>query len=103
MHPLIRYLLLSLSRRRIHLVEMVAEFRTTYLYNNLMYSLAGAVAEKIGGKSWEELIQEKIFDPLGMKDSTFLDKMGSDYFGLARVHYWVNNGSLEQADKMLYQ
>ncbi|HPA47555.1 MAG TPA: serine hydrolase domain-containing protein [bacterium] len=37
-----------------------------YLYSNAGYIVLGAIAEKIEGKSWEDLMQEMIFRPLGM-------------------------------------
>jgi len=42
-----------------------------YLYSNLGYVVAGAMAEQAGGASWEELIKEMIFEPLGMKNVGF--------------------------------
>ena len=44
---------------------------TRFLYSNLGYVLAGAMAEKTTGKSWEILIQEELFDPLGMAHAGF--------------------------------
>ena len=41
-------------------------FRGAVQYSNLMYTIAGHIAEKLTGKSYEELIREKIFLPLGM-------------------------------------
>jgi CubicO group peptidase (beta-lactamase class C family) len=45
--------------------------REGYIYNNVMYAAAGYVMETVTGKSWEELIREKIFFPLEMKASVF--------------------------------
>jgi Beta-lactamase/Domain of unknown function (DUF3471) len=36
-----------------------------------MYTTAGAVAAKVNGTTWEQLIQSKFFDPLEMKLSSF--------------------------------
>lgn len=36
------------------------------LYSNLSYVLAGAMAERLTGKSWETLMQERLFAPLGI-------------------------------------
>ena len=36
------------------------------LYSNLSYMVAGAIAERATGKSWETLMQERLFTPLGM-------------------------------------
>lgn len=37
---------------------------TTYLYSNAGYAMAGAMAEVVTGRPWEELISEKVFRPL---------------------------------------
>lgn len=37
------------------------------------YTILGAIAEKVSGKILEELLQERIFDPLGMKNSHYYD------------------------------
>lgn len=42
-----------------------------FLYNNSGYFLLGAVIEKVSGKTYEEFIDEKIFKPLGMKNSYY--------------------------------
>ena len=46
-------------------------FREGYIYNNLMYTTAGLVIERVTSKSWEENVQERIFKPLGMNQSGF--------------------------------
>jgi CubicO group peptidase (beta-lactamase class C family) len=43
----------------------------TYKYSNLGYIIAGAVVEKVTGKSWEELMSSEIFEPLQMKSVGF--------------------------------
>lgn len=45
--------------------------REASIYNNIMYALAGRVAEEIGGKTWEELVEEEILTPLAMNSTTF--------------------------------
>ena len=37
-----------------------------YRYSNAGYSLAAAIAERVTGESWEELMQERVFGPLGI-------------------------------------
>ena len=44
---------------------------TLALYSNAGYVIAGAVAERVGGSSWEELVQEMVFEPLGMTTAGF--------------------------------
>ena len=38
-------------------------------YSNSNYEVLGAVIEKVSGKKYGELLRERIFDPLGMKDT----------------------------------
>ncbi|MFZ3051397.1 serine hydrolase [Methanothrix sp.] len=45
-------------------------FRSAYAYQNLPFLWAAALVENKIGKSWEENIQEKIFSPLNMSDSS---------------------------------
>jgi CubicO group peptidase (beta-lactamase class C family) len=42
-----------------------------FLYNNSGYFLLGAIIEEITAKTYEEVLKEKIFDPLEMKDSGY--------------------------------
>ena len=42
-----------------------------FLYSNVGYLVAGAMAERASGKSWETLMQEEIFEPLGIKSAGF--------------------------------
>lgn len=52
-----------------HLPQTSA-FRTEFAYNNLMYIIAGKVIEKITQKSWHKTIQDRLFKPLGMNNSS---------------------------------
>jgi CubicO group peptidase (beta-lactamase class C family) len=42
-----------------------------FAYSNSGYFLLGVIIEKVTGKSYEENLQEKIFQPLNMKDTGF--------------------------------
>src|SRR5204863_8029225 len=42
-----------------------------YIYSNAGFSIAGHMAEKVAGKSWEDLVRDKIFRPLGMTSAGF--------------------------------
>ena len=42
-----------------------------FLYSNLSYMIAGAMAERLTGKSWETLMEERVFTPLGMATAGF--------------------------------
>jgi CubicO group peptidase (beta-lactamase class C family) len=60
---------------RLHLLTPRYALREGYIYNNVMYSVAGSVMEAVAGKSWENLIREKIFGPLGMSRSGFSNEI----------------------------
>ena len=44
---------------------------TKVQYSNVGIDIGAAIVEKVTGKRWEQVVKERIFDPLGMKDSTF--------------------------------
>lgn len=44
---------------------------TKFQYANAGYAIAGAMAERVTGKPWEELMQRLLFEPLGMKNVGF--------------------------------
>lgn len=63
----------QLTRRqmyeRLRHLEPSKAFRSTYQYNNLMFMTAGILAEQITGTKWETLVQQRLFQPLGMTQS----------------------------------
>ena len=56
--------------RRLRYLEPSAEPRARYQYNNLAYCTAGYLAGRIAGTSWEEMIRTRLFEPLGMTNSS---------------------------------
>jgi CubicO group peptidase (beta-lactamase class C family) len=56
-----------------------------FAYNNSGYFLLGAIIEKVTGKTYEQVLKETIFDPIGMKNSgydnwkTILGKRATGY------------------------
>lgn len=68
-------------------------FRTSFYYSNLMYGLITYISELIGGKTWEALVKEEIFDPLDMTSSTFLTSADPGDLDLA-VGYQDRYGAL---------
>ncbi|MFM7839620.1 MAG: serine hydrolase domain-containing protein, partial [Chitinophagaceae bacterium] len=62
-------------------------FREGYLYNNMMYVAAGAVLEAVSGQSWEQLIEGKILNPLGMTNSCFTDEQMGKTGNYATSYY----------------
>jgi len=67
----------SITEQRLNAVKRAASTKlssppgTKHEYSNLGYTIAGAVAERVGGQPWEALIQEIVFKPLGMTGCGF--------------------------------
>lgn len=74
-HDISWYLFSSASRdsmlQRIQYLEPSEPLREAWQYNNFMFLVQGAVAEKLTGTSWEQNIKTKILMPLGMNRSNF--------------------------------
>lgn len=54
---------------RLRYVKPNGSFRASYAYNNSMYVVAGRVVEAVSGQSWEAFVQQRIFEPLRMRDT----------------------------------
>jgi CubicO group peptidase (beta-lactamase class C family) len=69
---------------RLAYLELSQPLRAKFQYNNLMFMSAGYLAEVITGKSWEESVRTRIFEPLGMSRSNFsvVESQKSDDFAL---------------------
>ena len=53
-------------------VEPVSSFRSTFAYTNITHLLAGRILAKLEGvPDWNTLLQRDLFDPLGMKESSY--------------------------------
>lgn len=63
----------SLSRadlfKKLRHLQPTKDFRSFMQYQNLMYMTAGYLIERITGQTWEDFVQQRIFDPLGMTRS----------------------------------
>jgi CubicO group peptidase (beta-lactamase class C family) len=55
--------------RRLRYLKPSWNLRTRYGYSNLMYLAAGEAAAAATGKSWDTLVRERIFTPLGMTET----------------------------------
>lgn len=50
-------------------LKPTSAFRTKYDYDNLLYIVAGEVVHRASGKTWNEFVEERIMQPIGMKNS----------------------------------
>ena len=62
---------------------------TKFYYSNVGYILAGAVLEQVTGRAWEELMHERLFQPLGISTGGFGAPGAADKTGQAWGHSLV--------------
>lgn len=55
--------------RRVRFLKPAHAFRSRWMYQNVMFLAAGEAAAKAAASTWEGLVQQRIFDPLGMTSS----------------------------------
>jgi CubicO group peptidase (beta-lactamase class C family) len=56
---------------KLRYLELNKPLRSKLQYNNLMFLTAGYLGGKIDGKSWEETVQQRVLEPLGMTSTKF--------------------------------
>ncbi len=53
------------------ITPLVSEPGTRYLYSSAGINVAGRIIEVVSGMPYEDFMQQRLFNPLGMKDTTF--------------------------------
>ncbi|MEN6618056.1 MAG: serine hydrolase domain-containing protein [Rikenellaceae bacterium] len=56
--------------KMLSLIKPGYSFRGNYEYNNITFVIASKIIEKLTGKSWEDNIKERIFDKVGMANTS---------------------------------
>ena len=80
---------------RLRHLEPNASFRSHFQYQNLMFMAAGHLAERVAGVDWGQIVEERIFRPLGMtRSSTSVAEIAAagDY----ALPYLLVDGELEK-------
>ncbi len=81
--------------RKLRYLQPNASFRSRYQYQNLMFLTAGYLTERLTGRSWSALIDERVFTPLGMDRSNTSVKDSPDSGDYA-FPYMLRDGVLEK-------
>jgi CubicO group peptidase (beta-lactamase class C family) len=55
--------------RRLRYLPLVTSFRSAYAYDNVLYLIAGELIEEVSGMTWEDFVDSRILDRVGMDDS----------------------------------
>lgn len=66
--PASTYTRREIAERLRHL-PLVTSFRSAYAYDNVLYTVAGEVIHAVTGQTWEDFVQSRILDRVGMTDS----------------------------------
>ncbi|MBP6210070.1 MAG: serine hydrolase [Anaerolineales bacterium] len=72
--------------QRLRYIPPAYSFRAGYGYSNLMFITAGQVIAAVSGLSWDEFIQRRILEPLGMRDSVTNPRYFGGYENIAAPH-----------------
>ena len=69
--PTLDLLPLSVAVRSYAMTPLVFEPGTKYQYSNAGINTAGRIIEVVSGMPYEDFLQQRLFDSLGMRDTTF--------------------------------
>ena len=71
-------------------VQPSYSFRSSFIYQNIFYHIAGKVIEKVSGETWADFVTAHIFKPLGMKRTVpLLSRIMDD--NIAQAHYTIDS------------
>jgi CubicO group peptidase (beta-lactamase class C family) len=84
--------------RQMQYHEFEQPFRAGFVYNNVMYSVAGEVVAAVSGQSWDDFMRERLFQPLGMsRSNTSITQFAPDEANIAIPHQYIEGAIVEIA------
>ena len=88
---------------KMRLVKPSYSVRSSFIYQNLFYLVAGKVIEKVSGQPWKDFIRHRIFEPLEMTRTAPMMKDIKDA-NQTKSHYTVKGNTMvienENADEI---
>lgn len=75
---------------RMQYAKPVYSMRGGFVYQNMMYLVAGQVIEKVSGMPWERFMTERVFGPLGMTNTFPTLASSQKYQDRSVAHYEIN-------------
>jgi CubicO group peptidase (beta-lactamase class C family) len=74
---------------RMQLVKPSYSFRSSFIYQNIFYHIAGKVIEKVSGETWADFVTAHIFKPLGMNRTVpLLSRIQDD--NISQAHFTID-------------
>lgn len=55
---------------RLRYIKPATSFRSGYAYDNILYTVAGALIEQVSGQSWEDYMRDHVFAPASLPNAT---------------------------------
>jgi CubicO group peptidase (beta-lactamase class C family) len=68
--------------QRLRYIKPESSFRSQWDYQNVVYSMAGAIVAKVSGMPWDKFVRTRLFAPLGMNET---EPLVADIIGKANV------------------
>jgi CubicO group peptidase (beta-lactamase class C family) len=88
--------------RRVRFAEPEYSLRSSFIYQNIMYAVAGQIVGVASGVPWEQFVRTRIFAPIGMPNAVpFLDSarrrsnVASPHYRLGDTVRVVSNASVD--------
>ncbi len=80
--------------RRMRYAKPDAGFRTRFQYQNVMFVVAGYAVGQVTGGTWDQFVERRIFDPLGMTESDTSAIQAQRSPNFATPHFQKPDGSV---------
>lgn len=77
--------------RRVRFAEPAYSFRSSFIYQNIMYAVAGQIVATESGMPWEQFVRTRIFAPIGMVNSVPLLDSARRRSNVASPHYLLGD------------
>jgi CubicO group peptidase (beta-lactamase class C family) len=77
--------------RRVRWLEPSWSFRSQFGYQNIMYLAAGQVVARVANTTWDDFVKQRIFQPLGMRETSTSVSALEGMSNVARPHASVND------------
>ena len=77
--------------RRVRFADPTYSFRSSFIYQNIMYAVAGQVVAAASGMPWEQFVRTRIFSPIGMPNAVPLLDSARRRSDVASPHYLIGD------------
>jgi len=81
--------------RRMRYMKPAYSMRSSFIYQNLMYVVAGEVIKKVSGIPWHEFIHKRIFEPLGMNHTYTRFKDAAKEPSIMTPHFYYGDTAIK--------